>query len=339
MILWVPIDEIRKKTFTISFLVTVVGIFLSLFGFIEAAEYFHVLEIKQKNLMFFMGMVVAAFLLGMLHNIILIRKLKLISLQEKIQEVDKSLSRLKVSVTNIKNEGNYYKLIYLSWILKNEYEKSRFKDITGEDSKIYSITAQRPINYIISIIQGIMNRLSSHDVFMTISNLQFWEHITEDKTFLEANITAVKENGVKIDRIVLLDKRVLFLPNSEKEKANLRSTVAALRDFYLLHKEAFTDKLLWQFYVSDNYDFDNEKPVPYAIITNTHNGNSDCMFMHPVTTQSGDGLQMNLRFGRKMSEVNISSYKVKFDTLKTRQLLSIEQVYSRLFDANGEWNI
>jgi hypothetical protein len=131
----------------------------------------------------------------------------------------------------------------------------------------------------------------------------------------------------------------LFLPNSEKEKANLRSTVAALRDFYLLHKEAFTDKLLWQFYVSDNYDFDNEKPVPYAIITNTHNGNSDCMFMHPVTTQSGDGLQMNLRFGRKMSEVNISSYKVKFDTLKTRQLLSIEQVYSRLFDANGEWNI
>jgi hypothetical protein len=63
------------------------------------------------------------------------------------------------------------------------------------------------------------------------------------------------------------------------------------------------------------------------------------MFMHPVTTQSGDGLQMNLRFGRKMSEVNISSYKVKFDTLKTRQLLSIEQVYSRLFDANGEWNI
>ena len=77
--------------------------------------------------------------------------------------------------------------------------------------------------------------------------------------------------------------------------------------------------------------------MPYAIIINTFPGNTDCMFMHPVIASEGS-LQMNLRFGRNMSEINIVSYRVKFDNLKTRTLYSIEQIYSKMFDKDGEWN-
>lgn len=345
----ITMSKLEKKIISlVGFVISFVTVFGGFYLFVESADQFGLIPKEYQDITFFVGMFILSLALAGLHNFVVSSQQKREFLQKKISEIENNLSLLTKTSKSIMNGGNYYKLIYLSWILENEFDKSRMKDIDGSHSKMYSITAQKPLQYIISIINGIMSRLSADDSFLTVSNIGFWSHITEDTGFLEANVSAVKANGVTIDRIVLVDKKVLLQRNTEAAKNDLRNIIATLNDFYIKHKEAFNEKLIWQFYISDSYATDNVRPVPYAIIVNSKLPDKDCMFMHPVTTTKddatptqGDPLLMNLRFGTGMHEINIWPQFVKFNHFKkeTSHLLSIDQMYSKLFEKKGEWNI
>ena len=247
------------------------------------------------------------------------------------EKVRFKLKKLDGRIAKLVSGGSYFKLIYLDWRMQVELEKTQLAD-AGR----HTLTAEDIDDYIISATYNILKRLGKNDEYVTFSNIDFWRHIHSNLHFLISNIEAVSTQGVRINRILLVDKKVLEGQAFPEEKEQIRQVVKILNDEYQKNLEAFQPgKMDWHFYLGDNFKPALDISMPYAIISNKISG--ECLAILPKRRKEKEKPRIEMYFSENAEDENISAYLNDFKRIakETASLMDIPRFYHELF--NGKW--
>jgi hypothetical protein len=189
---------------------------------------------------------------------------------------------------------NYRKLL-MNW--RFEREGKKFKAINEEKWKLL---ASEPSEYIRYIINELMKRLTSEDIYRTVTELKFWglDRINYDKEtktykfkddknkidFLKQNFLAIKNEDLEIHRIVILNENYLDKSDDyNSEKKHLYLLLCEHKEMLEKLKGDGKESLLnIKFCIFSNDEYEVNKKafrIPYAVMSkkNDLNGKENLM--------------------------------------------------------------
>ena len=299
---------VRIKFFsTVEFLKIFIGTFGAIWTFLESGERFMgVIVIADKGWLYYLGILLLSTALSVgyakyaaLRN----TNYLIIDLSKKIQDKMKSLNRRHKMMMV---DQSYFKLLFVYWRIESELEKGKMVD-----GGHFALPAKTAFDYIIYVFSSLLNRLRNTDEFITLSNIDFWERVIKTRnTFLTDNLRAVERNVI-IKRIVLVDRRVLDSKKFSQEREKINYVARGIYERYRRNTVNF-ERMDWFFYVSDQYDLDNQAPVPYAIMYNKASNEHLAVLPRFSETIEEDS-QIEFHFSQRKNDDNILPYVHRYN--------------------------
>jgi len=290
-----------------------IATFSLLWTFLESLDSFHVLTLPEKRGVEYYLLLSGFCLIVAIVNYILgeFNRKNIKLLKFKRTALGRTFS-IKRHLNRFVVEGSYFKLLYLDWRLEVELKKIR--SLIGEHIQI---EGRKPVDNITYIFRSILMKLQVGDEYITVSCLDFWENVQLHKGFfLTENIEAAKR-GVKIKRVIVIDRRWLKRKGFESQFDKLKLFVNGLFDKYEDDPDNFSKMELF-FYASDNYEQDASYPAPYAMITNDYY--QDYMALLPKLKNFDDTPYIDLFFTQDKNNPHFVSHYKRFEDLYNKRV-------------------
>lgn len=279
--------------------------------FLESLNSFGLISLTSRGATYYLLLTVASLLTAVVNYYIGVFNKKNIRLYKYKRAATVRVNSIKRHAARFLSEGSYFKLLFLDWRLQVELIKIR--NLTGEHIQI---EGRQPIDNITYIFRSILTKLQAGDEYITVSCIDFWEHVKLHRGFfLTENVEAAKR-GVKIRRVIVIESAWLNKVSHESQFNRLKTLVDNLYEKYEDDPDNFV-KMELLFFVSENYEKDAAYPVPYAMITNdTHN---DYMALLPRLHDYKESPFIDIYFTQDKNNPHFITHTRRFEDLYNKK--------------------
>lgn len=294
--------------------------------YFETENYF-----KDKHYIFLLSSVIIAVLLYMTIEIIRQKSFK----NKFTYEIRDTLHEIEILVKSFDKKNAYFPLLLINWRLK--IELSKINKIKGGE---WNLNALKTYEYLRNVFSSIISLLNKGDEYITLSNIDFW---SEDKygatDFISSNLDAAKK-GVKIKRIIIIDKKIIETPQSHQNKLiTLLKLIQELKQ-KIRNRREDASNMRTSFYLSKNYKNDAAPPVPFAIIYDqTEDRYISMLPSNLVAKERNPSVSVILKGPQNSHDVRTNKDRFHDIYSKDTELLSIDIMENKVLEALKSFKI